>query len=268
VSTGRLTREDLVGGTAFRRLRSDPILLDEVDSTNRYLLASDLPDGTIASAEFQTAGRGRRNRRWTAPRGSSLLISVRLHEPTDSPLLWSGGLLAALAACEAIEATTPCAPAVSWPNDVTIGGRKVAGVLVESTPLPAAGGPAQRAVVIGVGLNCLQHRGHFDPELAETATSLDLESARAVERGAVGRALLAALDQWICRAGKGPEGLAGAVTAWRERSDDFGRRAQLVENDRTYSGTIVALGERGELVVQLDAGGRRAFEPATTTRFR
>ncbi len=94
----------------------------EIDSTNAWLLAraTELPDGAIATAEYQTAGRGRLGRRWLAPRGASILLSFLIREPADSPLITHAGLLAALATCEAIEATTDCRPGVRWPNDLAL----------------------------------------------------------------------------------------------------------------------------------------------------
>jgi BirA family biotin operon repressor/biotin-[acetyl-CoA-carboxylase] ligase len=176
---------------ALRRIGTCVLALDETDSTNTELLrrAAGLPDGSVVVAEYQTRGRGRRGRHWLAPRGASILLSVMLKEAAGSPVARRATILGALAACEAIEQATVCKPAVRWPNDVTIAGRKISGVLVETTPCDGG-----QAVIIGIGINCLQQAGHFPPALTGRATSLEIESPLPIDRAAVTRALLARLD--------------------------------------------------------------------------
>lgn len=260
-----LAASDLLPRGPLRRLGQRILVHDAIDSTNALLLAraAEAGDGAVAWAEFQTAGRGRLGRRWLAPRGSSVMFSVLLHEPADSPLLAVATLAGAVAACEAIEAACDCTPAVRWPNDIVLRGRKAGGVLAESCPLPAG-----RALVIGIGLNCLQQRGHFPPELADAATSLELESTQPVDRAAVAAGCLARLDDWVVRVGAGPAGRADLHRAWRARCGDVGLRVSLEHDGRTYRGTALDITDNGDLLVQLDEGGRRHFAPATTTRIR
>ncbi|MGD8454151.1 MAG: biotin--[acetyl-CoA-carboxylase] ligase [Phycisphaerae bacterium] len=261
----RLTAENLFPDGPLRRLGWHVDVFDEVDSTNAYLLAraGDLPDGAVACAEFQHAGRGRLGRRWEAPRGGSVLLSVLLKGPATSPLLRQATLLGAVAACEAIEATTDCRPVLRWPNDLMIGGRKIGGVLVESTTV---GGAAQRAVVLGIGVNCLQQRAHFAGPLADVATSLEIESPHAIDRLAVARGLLARLDERLCVDADEVAVMAEVLAAWKGRCDDVGRRVRLQHDRRTQSGTVLDISEDGDLLVQLDDGGRRYFASAATTR--
>jgi BirA family biotin operon repressor/biotin-[acetyl-CoA-carboxylase] ligase len=247
----------------LRRLGRAIHCFETIDSTNAFLLANagTFPDGTLAVAEHQTAGRGRLRRVWAAPRGSSILLSVLLHEPPDSGLLREATLLACLATCNAVQAASGQVSAVRWPNDIVIGGRKLAGVLAESTPLP----DGRRALVIGIGLNCLQQRGHFHGVLTERATSLEIESAAAIDRAAVARAMVEQLDRSLARATEAG-GLAGLRQEWLERCDDRGQPVTLLSQDHTHRGTIVDIDSAGDLIVQLDTGERRAFEAATTTR--
>jgi BirA family biotin operon repressor/biotin-[acetyl-CoA-carboxylase] ligase len=117
----------------------------ETGSTNSDLLERclDLPDRTVLRAEHQTAGRGRLDRRWEAPPGSNLLASLLFRVVPADP----GELMrrVALAAVVAVRSVSPTEVALKWPNDVLLGGRKLAGLL------------AQRAddgsVVVGIGLN-------------------------------------------------------------------------------------------------------------------
>ncbi|MFQ5805370.1 MAG: biotin--[acetyl-CoA-carboxylase] ligase [Phycisphaerae bacterium] len=264
-----LTAKDLFPHGPLRRLGSRVELLSEIDSTNSYLLAhaAEWDDGAVAAAEFQTAGRGRQGRRWLAPRGSSILLSVLLIEPEGSPRIAHAAMLAALAAADAVEAETNCRPGLRWPNDLVVRGKKLGGILAESTPRPGRH-PPQRAVVIGIGLNCFQQPGHFGGGLAETATSLEIECAQTVDRPALARQLIEHLDALLASDPQQRPTWAWLHEVWAARSDDFGARVTLLKNSRRYTGTVLEIADNGDLVVQLDSGGRRRFESATTTRIR
>lgn len=266
---GPLTASDLFPAGPLRRLGRRVELFAELDSTNAYLLrnAADLEDGAVVAAEFQSAGRGRQGRRWLAPRGSSILLSALLIEPADSPRIAHAASLAAVAAVEAIEAETTCRPALRWPNDLVVGGRKLGGVLAESTPLDDAGLP-RRALVIGIGLNCLQQPGHFQTELASSATSLEIECAQPIDRCALSRRLVEHLDRHVVDVPDTRDDWHGLRQAWTARCDDLGRYVTLEENSRRYTGTVLEIADNGNLVVQLDSGGRRQFESTTTTRIQ
>ncbi len=264
---------DLLSRGPLARLGRRVYLHDTIDSTSAFLLRESAVagDGAVAWAESQTAGRGRLGRRWEAPRGSSILLSVLLIEPPNSPILSLSALLAAVAACEAIEAETHASPALRWPNDVVLQGRKLGGVLAESCPLPASGAtaqapPASRALVIGVGINCLQQRGHFKGDLAEKATSLECELPEPVHRAPLAANLLARLDDWVGHIKEQLGGRDDLRTAWRRRCEDTGTRVTLEHDGRRFSGTAIDISDAGDLVVELDQGGRRCFASATTTR--
>ncbi len=267
----RISEPDLFPGGPLRRLGGAVRIFAELDSTNSYMLAhaAELVDGTIVLADFQTAGRGRRGRRWHSPRGASVLLSVLLKEPASSPWLEHATLAAALAACEAVEHASTCRPALRWPNDLMLSGKKLGGVLVESTPLTRTPDePAQRAIVIGVGINCLQQRGHWETAIADTATSLEIESASAVDRTAVARGVLERLDAHLAGTGEGEAEWPGILAAWKSRCEDLGARVTLRHDRRAWTGTMLDISDAGDLLVQLDHGPRRYFAAATTTRVR
>lgn len=258
-----LSNDDLPTQSRLNRLCGPRYFFPQIDSTNAFLLqsAATLPDGVIASAEFQDAGRGRLGRNWLAQRGSSILLSILLQEPPSSPLLAVSAMLASLAACQAIEARTDLQPSVRWPNDLVIHDRKIAGVLAESTPLAEN----RRALVIGVGINCLQQRGHFDNELSSKATSLEIESTLPIDRAAIACELVLQLDAHFA-ASSSPIALAAARKEWLARCNDRGKPVRLLTRNGPRSGTILDIDVEAGLLVQLDTGERCLFEAATTSR--
>ena len=259
-------------------------MLGEVESTNSYLLAraEAWGDGAVLCAEFQSAGRGRQGRRWLAPRGSSILLSVLLIEPEGSPRATYATMLGVLALAEAVEMETGCRPGLRWPNDLVARGKKLGGILAESRLLPPAGrsrgpeeGPSaiageqrRRAVVIGIGLNCLQQPGHFAAELAGIATSLEIECPQPIDRPAIARRLVQRLDAHLTDSPQHQGDWQWLREAWTARCDDLGLRVAVEENARRSTATVLDIAENGALLVQLDSGGRRRFEPTTTTRIR
>lgn len=156
-------------------------LLRETTSTNDE--AKDgakrgAPHGSIWIAESQTAGRGRQGRTWTSPRGENLLFSVLLRVTARPERVPLAALVAGLAVHDAIaETVARDRVKVKWPNDVWIDGRKVSGILVESTLQRT--GPS--VVVIGIGVNV--HTRSFPEEIESSATSLALESSTPPDRG-------------------------------------------------------------------------------------
>ena len=162
--------------------------VDRCASTQRLLDGA--PEGAIAVTDEQTEGRGRLGRSWHAPPGTSLLFSIVLVPPVPAERLAELTLVAGHAVAEAIAAETGLSPAIKHPNDVLIGGRKVAGVLAEA---------AEGRVVLGIGINVSQSEDELPSEIA--ATSLRLAGAADVDRGALLATVLDRLeardDSWL-----------------------------------------------------------------------
>jgi BirA family biotin operon repressor/biotin-[acetyl-CoA-carboxylase] ligase len=138
---------------------------DTLDSTNAWVserARSGEPEGLVATARFQTAGRGRLGRTWEAPTGSSLLFSVLLRPALADRHRQLAVAAVALAVRGAIALTTGRTPDIKWPNDLLFGSDKVAGILAEGIPSSAG-----LAIVVGIGINCTE----LDPALKD-ATSL------------------------------------------------------------------------------------------------
>ncbi len=238
----------------------------EVGSTNDEAwdaLAGDAPDGMLVVADSQTRGRGRAGRAWHTAPGKALALSVLLHQGCDRRSLGLLPLAAGLAAAQALE-TLGAAPALKWPNDVLLGGRKVAGVLCESRRIqPPPGHPtsppgrvvapaaARDAAVVGVGVNVAQDAGDFPPELAKTATSLALAGI-ATDRESVAAAFLNELETLWTGLQAGDR--ATLLAAWSARADFWGRTVTVRAPAGLLRGVARALDPDGALVLVLEDG--------------
>ena len=225
--------------------------VDVTGSTNdrvRELAAAGAPHGTVVIAEEQTAGRGRQGRRWSAPAGRALTLSVLVRLDTERMDMLP--LAVALAVCEACEDAVPVKCEVKWPNDVWIDGRKVAGILIEARP-------QEGWAAVGIGLNVDTAAQDFPDELRETATSLRIATGGAVNREAVLGALFDRLAEWVDELGN-----PGRVTAaFRERDALYGKTISFARDSLRMSGEARGIDDDGALVVftgeselHLDAG--------------
>lgn len=160
-------------------------------STQRLLSAAD-EEGAVAVAEEQSEGRGRLGRSWQAPARTSVLVSVLLRPPIEPSRLPELSLVAGGAVAQAIAEVTGIDPVIKFPNDVLVGGRKVAGILAESS---------EGRVVLGIGVNVNQAAEQLPADTETEPTSLRLELGEPVDRAALLAAILLQLerayDAWI-----------------------------------------------------------------------
>lgn len=248
----------------LHRLVSPIYHFDEIDSTNAALLraAESLPDGTVLTADFQTAGQGRFQRRWEATRDHSLLLSVLLHEAPNSPLFSIVTLLVARAMSDILreEFAVPCE--IRWPNDLVIAGRKVGGVLAQST---THAGRAERSLVVGIGINCNQEAADFDPSIRGRATSLQLVAGAEFDRESLRDAFLAKLDANLIEVAK-PDHSDRSSAASLPHSADRGRWITLRVDNHIVSGRVLDCRLDGTLLIRRDDGTEILIEAATATR--
>jgi BirA family biotin operon repressor/biotin-[acetyl-CoA-carboxylase] ligase len=160
-------------------------------STQRLLEPGDA-EGTVAVAEEQTEGRGRLGRAWQTPAGTGVLVSVLLRPAVPLPALPGLTLVAGRAVADAIREVAGLEPAIKLPNDVLLSGRKVAGILAESS---------EGRVVLGIGVNANQSTAQLPANVRTEATSLAIELGRPVGRAELLAAVLAhlerAYDRWV-----------------------------------------------------------------------
>ena len=174
-------------GHPYRHVASTP--------STQLLLPPEAPEGALVAADEQTAGRGRLGRRWLAPPGTSLLCSLQLRPTVASERLPELTGVASRACADAIAALTGLEPELKFPNDVLVGGRKVAGILAEAR---------EERVVLGIGVNVNVPAEELPQEVDRPATSLLAETGREVDRAELLAELLEQLerryDAWLSAA--------------------------------------------------------------------
>jgi BirA family biotin operon repressor/biotin-[acetyl-CoA-carboxylase] ligase len=224
---------------------------EEVGSTSdvaKELAEEGAAHGEVVVAEAQTAGRGRRGRGWSSPHGRNLYLSAVLRPelpPARAPELT---LVASVALCQAVrQADVPAS--IKWPNDLLVGHRKLAGVLAESHS-----GPPASFVLVGCGLNVNQEADDL-AVLGRAATSLQLESGRAIHRGELLVLCLERFEAWLALSLR--ERSEGLRREWERRLWGRGRRVRLRDRDLEITAVIEGIAPDASLLVRLDSGEPR-----------
>ncbi len=224
-------------------------LLEEVESTTtslRKIARAGGAEGTVVLAESQTQGRGRHGQTWFSPPGVNLYASV-LFRPSFPPREAAAfSFVASLAVYDALRELGG-EPSIKWPNDVLLGGRKVAGSLLECAT-------REREIdflILGVGVNL-----NVDPTALRTALggrgfaadSVAHVLGTAVDRNAFAASYLNHLGRWVSRhrAG-GPDDI---LAAWRDRDILTGRRVQIRASGGSFEGRARGLDAEGYLRVE------------------
>ena len=216
-------------------------VVDRCSSTNELALRAPLGERPLlVAAEEQSAGRGRRGRRWHSARGAGLTFSLARRMARPARELPGLALAAGVAAARALRSLGVAPAALKWPNDLEAGGAKLGGILVETR----ADAGATRAV-IGIGINCRR-----DPALAArlrrpVASLEELVSplpARNALIAAIARALLESLEAFDAR------GLEAVRSDWEAMDAHAGRRLRVRLGDgRVLTGVASGLAEDGRL---------------------
>jgi BirA family biotin operon repressor/biotin-[acetyl-CoA-carboxylase] ligase len=224
------------------------LIRESVESTNdeiRHLALAGAADGLVILAERQTAGRGRRGAAWFSPVGESLAFSILLR-PKESKALWPRLALAAgLAVAEALE-SFGLNIGIKWPNDVWIGHRKTAGILVEA---------GVDFAVVGIGLNV--NSVDFPSEVADIATSMKIEATRSFSPEEV---LAAIIFRFSVRRQQIDAGFSELISAVRLRCVLTGQRISLATASGPQIGIMEGIADGGELLLRTETGLQRLIQ--------
>ncbi len=216
-----------------------PSTMDEA----RRLADEGWPEGLVVVAEDQSSGRGRFDRRWVSSPGDSLSFSVLLRPSSDQ--LPHVNMAATLAVAKAVSGFIGHTPSIKWPNDVRIGERKVAGILIETD----SGVGRLRYAVVGIGVNVNLDASEY-PEIASTATSIGAESGGHVDGTQVLQAVLEHLDDMYAEVKQG----RSLTDEWSQHLDTLGRSVEVRWGHRVFGGLAREVDGQGNLVIDRTDG--------------
>jgi BirA family biotin operon repressor/biotin-[acetyl-CoA-carboxylase] ligase len=224
---------------------------DDVGSTNDVALElarAGAVEGTLVVADHQFRGRGRGVSRWVSPPGESIAMSM-IFRPTGFGPRWSG--MGGLAVVEAL-AERRIEARIKWPNDVLIGDRKVAGVLVEA----AWEGDDPASVVLGIGVNLGARSAPPDERVDFPATSIEASAGRGVGRAELIAGIVRSLERWSQRI-ESREFLA----AWERLLAFRGRRVRVGLAGAVVEGVLEGLDDDGSVILRLESGSSARCGP-------
>lgn len=246
-----LRLEEIQRGLATRRLGSRIHYFPEVDSTNvhaRKLAQEGASEGEIVIAESQTQGKGRMGRSWVSPPYLNLYLSVILR-PKLSPIHASQiTLMAAVALAETVQSFIPFPPEIKWPNDIMIGGKKLAGILTESS--------CERDrllfVILGIGVNVNFPLSLMPETIQESATSMMILTQKPVDRVAFTSRLIQNLNR--CYGDLEDQGFSLIARRWESFFRLRGKRIRVEMMDQAILGKAVGIDGDGALILEDEQG--------------
>lgn len=200
-------------------------------------------EGTIAIADHQTAGRGRLGRKWLSSPDNSIMVSIVLYPTIEQ--LHQLNMVAALATAQSIERLTGLKPALKWPNDVLIEGKKVSGALVESD----VQGERVGSAIVGIGLNVNLDTASLD-EISATATSLREMLGKEISRPRMLECLLCEFEE-VYEALRHGQPIR---EEWERRLDTLGRHILVKRADTVLEGYAESVNDEGNLLVRCSDG--------------
>ena len=231
-------------------------VLHSVDSTQseaHRLVAAGAGEGTLVVAEEQTAGRGRIGRSWHSPAGKGIWLSLVLTPPITLQFAPQMTLLTAVALCRTIRRECGIDIGIKWPNDLLAHGRKVSGILVESS------GEDERIryMIVGVGISCNLEEADFPEELREKAVSLKMLTGRSFDRAALIGAFLREFEM-LYRAYL-EKGFEPIRTLWEAFAVTLGKPVRVRSGSAIVEGIAEAIDDRGALLVRRPDGSTAAL---------
>jgi len=246
---GRLGVRQVVGRRILR--------LDSVTSTNDAALGfaeRQAEEGTVVVAAEQTLGRGSRGRKWISPAGVNLLFSTLLRPSVPVERLSELAFVAGVAVARYLIDSVGLPARVKWPNDVRVGGKKIAGVLIETV----GGASGQPTAVVGVGLNV--NWRELPSDIADTATSVLIETGRETDMESALEGIVDSLDSVYETYTR--DGFPQVLEAWMALECVTGTTVTILSGEETIRGRAEGIDSDGSLVVRLEDGDLRRVPSA------
>jgi BirA family biotin operon repressor/biotin-[acetyl-CoA-carboxylase] ligase len=238
----------------MRSTKNNTVVLSETDSTNNYanrlISTGKAVEGTVVLSSFQVSGRGQRGNRWESEAGKNLLASIIVFPkflPVQRQFYLSKIISIAMVnwLSQHVDGVS-----VKWPNDIFVGKRKIAGILIETS----VQGSSFHSAVIGVGLNLNQEK--FSPELPNPV-SLKQLTGKTYEPVTVAREIQQQFMEWYAKLQTGfYSGVDAAYHAHLFRMNEW---SQFQKKGSVWEGRILGTGEFGNLIIESRSGEKSEF---------
>jgi BirA family biotin operon repressor/biotin-[acetyl-CoA-carboxylase] ligase len=245
------------------RLVSSPDIVnyDEIkEILHTKIVAAVNNEGTVIVAEHQTKGRGRLGREWISLNRKGLYFSVILKPDTDPTKVAKLTLMGAAAVNRGL-VDMGIESRIKWPNDIVIKGKKVAGILTE---MNCELGTINH-IIIGIGINVNQSKEEIPYELRDRASSLLIESNKAIKRKELMAAVLNRLDELYLKFLQ-DEDLDQVLEICREESAVIGKDVMVIQGNSSRKGHAVGINHDGELQVRFDTGLETVYSGEVSIR--
>ena len=240
-----LNQNELLSRRKTKWIGKDTLCYETIDSTNaqaKRLAEAGYGDGTLIVADHQEAGRGRRGRSWETPAGTNIAMSLLLKpeiNPNNASMIT---LVAALAVSKAITQITGEPAPIKWPNDIVMNGKKVCGILTEMS----AQFDYVNHIVVGIGINV--NIESFPEEIAETATSLRIETGKQISRAELIEAVWEQFET-VYEVYLQTQDLRNLVKEYDARLINMHRNVKVLDPKEPFEGRAMGITPRGELMV-------------------
>ena len=242
-------RTDIIG--------SEIVTLERTESTMdiaKKMLKEGAIEGTTIFVEEQTQGRGRSGKEWFCKSGKGLLLTVVLRpviQPENSYLLM---VITAVAIVQTIRDMFKLPVDIDWPNDLVINNKKFGGIIVETQDHTEQ----IRDYIVGIGINVNLKKHELPEHIDQPATSLAIEKETLIDRTNFAKALLQNLDSWYLILKD--ERYEYIVEKWQEFCVNIGRRVNVRNANKEFTGIFLGISNNGELKLLLDNGREKEFK--------
>ena len=229
----------------------------EIGSTNSYareLVKQGAPEGTVVLADYQSNGKGRLGRHWQSSKGANILMSLILRPKINIEaircitLATSDILISALEKSIKKEGLAKIKFKVKWPNDIMVDGKKIAGVLCESSVREKA----VEYVVVGLGINVNQDISQLSEDIRSKTTSISAETARHFQRETLIAQLLLKYEQNYIHFER--TNYDQGINNWKKRCDQIGNSYIIKTPVSEELGQVIDIDNNGVLVYQTQEG--------------
>ena len=245
-----LSKEELESTIHTKWAGENVVFFEETVSTNneiRSLAEQGAPHRTLADAEQQLGGKGRRGRVWTSPAGVGIWMSMLLRPQIDPLAASMLTLVMALAAKKGNEISTGLKSEIKWPNDLVLNKKKICGILTEmSTELMEI-----QYVIPGIGINVNQK--DFPDDIKATATSLYIESGKIQKRSEIIAAIMEAFEGYYDTFIK-TQDMSGLIEEYNANLVNLGNEVCVLDPAGEFRGVSEGINKEGALLVRLADG--------------